>query len=196
MSESTIPNHDFFEAFGALQDSFHVGLVRKRLQLGLESDIESCLSKYMEARASCEKEAAEGIPNFGFPFSRVDLAKIALADALLRSLDFPTGTNDEISSKPQIPKPPKQKKPARSGFVYLAKNTRNGYTKIGFSKKPKYRESCLQSEEPEVEIAETFQASMDDERHLHLCYSELRIRGEWFRLTEDHISEIKRFFDR
>lgn len=89
----------------------------------------------------------------------------------------------------------KIRRETRSGFVYLMRNARNGYIKIGFSKNPEYREQCLQSEEPEIEPALlTFRTSMSVERTLHDRYARFRVRGEWFSLTEKHISEIREFF--
>jgi len=80
------------------------------------------------------------------------------------------------------------------GHVYLMLNARNGYTKIGFTtKEPEYRESTLQSEEPEVELF--FKSSksftLDDEKEFHEIYAEKRVRGEWFDLSGDDIEEIK-----
>ena len=45
------------------------------------------------------------------------------------------------------------KKESPRGYVYLMMNSRNGYIKIGFTKDyPTYRESTLQSQEPEIEL--------------------------------------------
>ncbi len=80
-------------------------------------------------------------------------------------------------------------------YVYLMKDTSNNYYKIGISNRPKYREKTLQSEKPTIELliskkfpvrkmAESF------EKALHETYSESRIRGEWFDLTEKEIENI------
>ena len=74
-------------------------------------------------------------------------------------------------------------------YVYLMKDKRNGYHKIGISKEPKYREKTLQSEQPAIEmvcnkrypsrkIAEAIEAA------LHKAYAEQRVRGEWFNLSD------------
>ncbi len=81
-------------------------------------------------------------------------------------------------------------------YVYLMHDTTNGFTKIGISNKPIYRERTLQSEKPTIEmvvskkfpvrkIAESF------EKSLHNTYAEKRIRGEWFELTPEDIEHLK-----
>lgn len=82
-------------------------------------------------------------------------------------------------------------KTARKGFVYLVRNNRNGYVKIGFSVSPKAREATLQSEEPDLEMIATWPGTMREEADLHLRYSHLRIRGEWFKLSPQDVSEIQ-----
>ena len=81
-------------------------------------------------------------------------------------------------------------------YVYLMNDTATGYYKIGMSNNPEYRESTLQSEKPTIEkichkkypsrrIARGIEAT------LHRIFDEKRIRGEWFRLNEKDIWEIK-----
>lgn len=84
----------------------------------------------------------------------------------------------------------KPKKP-RVGFVYLMRNNRNGYTKIGFSVSPTQREQTLQAEEPDAEIIHVMRGSFGLERRLHSDYQSKRIRGEWFNLTASDVSQIK-----
>ena len=80
-------------------------------------------------------------------------------------------------------------------YVYLMQDSTNGYHKIGISNKPKYREKTLQSEKPSIQliaskkfpirkIAESF------EKSLHTSYSEKRIRGEWFNLSERDVEHL------
>jgi hypothetical protein len=76
-------------------------------------------------------------------------------------------------------------------FVYLMKNTRNGYYKIGRSKKPGYREKTLQAEEPEIVLEWKLEARPEDEKHLHQMFAKKRIRGEWFELEIDDVRWIK-----
>ncbi len=81
-------------------------------------------------------------------------------------------------------------------YVYLMHDTTNNFYKIGISNNPKYRERTLQSEKPTIEliiskrfpirkIAESF------EKALHETYSDQRIRGEWFDLSEKDVENIK-----
>ena len=81
------------------------------------------------------------------------------------------------------------------GYVYLMRNSRNGYIKIGFTKGyPTYRESTLQSQEPEVELINHWKGSMDDEQQLHSMFNEKRIRGEWFSLDPEDLSKVDEYF--
>ena len=81
-------------------------------------------------------------------------------------------------------------KAKQTGYVYLMCNKRNGLIKIGFSKDPQYREACLQSQEPEIELLNAFPATRQQEQLLHSRYFEQRQRGEWFALTSAQIKEI------
>jgi hypothetical protein len=78
--------------------------------------------------------------------------------------------------------------------VYLMLNQIDGLYKIGRSLNPEYREKTLQSQMPsivKVFISKlTFQGN---ENKLHRIFSEKRVRGEWFKLTESDIEFIKSF---
>ena len=76
-------------------------------------------------------------------------------------------------------------------FTYLMLNTRNGFYKIGESNLPKFREKTLQSEEPEVEIYASFTSEKCNEKILHERFSNKRIRGEWFSLSNEDLNYIK-----
>lgn len=80
-------------------------------------------------------------------------------------------------------------------YVYLMRDTTNGYYKIGISNKPEYREKTLQSEKPSIElvackkypirkIAESIESA------LHATYSQQRLRGEWFNLNDADVTAI------
>jgi len=87
-------------------------------------------------------------------------------------------------------------KKKKVGKVYLMKNGRNGYIKIGFTKnEPKFREKTFQSEEPEVELINYWYGSMLDEEKLHEKFAEKRLRGEWFNLNKDDINQIEEYFN-
>lgn len=85
----------------------------------------------------------------------------------------------------------------KTGYVYLMKNNRNGYTKIGFTKnEPSFREKTLASEDPDIElIHSTYGLTMGHEKKLHDMFSEKRLRGEWFDLGEGDINKIKLHLD-
>ena len=87
-------------------------------------------------------------------------------------------------------------KPARTK-IYLMKSHLTGFVKIGKSKNPSARESTLQSEDPMLEMI--FQSDWIDgrkERDFHIMYSHLRVRGEWFNLSQDDIDSIKASFQK
>lgn len=75
-------------------------------------------------------------------------------------------------------------------MVYLCRNKRNGFVKIGFSARPEVREKTLQSEEPELFFERIYQGTREDETMLHSMFSERRVRGEWFELFVDDLEKI------
>lgn len=83
----------------------------------------------------------------------------------------------------------------RVGFVYVMQNRRNGLFKIGFSKRPSFREKTLQSEEPEVEMIFAYKGSIEIEKKIHDKYSKKRIRGEWFNLSKEDLASIELMID-
>lgn len=75
-------------------------------------------------------------------------------------------------------------------YLYLMKDTSTGYTKIGISNKPGYREKTLQGEKPTIELLAAWKATRKDEKDLHVVYRSVRIRGEWFDLSDEDIKTI------
>lgn len=80
-------------------------------------------------------------------------------------------------------------------YVYLMKDTSNGYYKIGISNTPEYREHTLQSEKPTIEMLAckkfpTRKIAESIESALHTTYSQQRLRGEWFNLTDADVAAI------
>ena len=80
-------------------------------------------------------------------------------------------------------------------YVYLMKDTSNGYHKIGISNTPEYRERTLQSEKPTIEMLAckkfpTRKIAESIESALHTAYSQQRLRGEWFNLSEADVAAI------
>ena len=73
----------------------------------------------------------------------------------------------------------------------------NHFHKIGISNKPEYREKTLQSEKPTIELVchklfPTRKISESIEKALHESFKDKRLRGEWFDLSEEDISNIKK----
>lgn len=103
--------------------------------------------------------------------------------------------NQAIKEERSSVKPKGDAKTPVIGAVYLIKNHRNGYTKIGFtSKEPKFREATLQSQEPDISIFKTYDALYSQEQHLHLIFKKKRIRGEWFNLSAKDFLKIEQYF--
>lgn len=80
-------------------------------------------------------------------------------------------------------------------YVYLMKDISNGYYKIGISNTPEYREKTLQSEKPTIEMLAckkfpTRKIAEAIESALHTAYSQQRLRGEWFNLTDADVAAI------
>ena len=80
-------------------------------------------------------------------------------------------------------------------YVYLMKDISNGYFKIGISNTPEYRERTLQSEKPTIEMLAckkfpTRKIAESIESALHTAYSQQRLRGEWFNLTDADVAAI------
>lgn len=81
----------------------------------------------------------------------------------------------------------RQQESHQGKFVYLFRHA-NGLTKIGFSKDPRKREQTLQAEDPRVNILAVKSGLQSLETRLHAIYSDKRVRGEWFDLTDNDIS--------
>ncbi|WP_159478011.1 GIY-YIG nuclease family protein [Chryseobacterium sp. 18068] len=80
-------------------------------------------------------------------------------------------------------------------YVYLMVNKETSLIKIGFSKDPIYRETTLQSKEPEVYRIACWKASRSIETELHRKYKEKRVRGEYFKLNINELHEINKFME-
>ena len=80
-------------------------------------------------------------------------------------------------------------------FVYIMRNNDNGAYKIGISNNPKYREHTLQSQEPNVTCIfqlefESRERARSVESDMHLKWAEYHLRGEWFAIPHERISEV------
>ena len=77
-------------------------------------------------------------------------------------------------------------------YVMIDKNT--GLYKIGRSTNPTRREKTLQSEKPTIELLFHNSGFYFDETALHRKFVDKRVRGEWFKLDADDLSEGKSYF--
>lgn len=82
-----------------------------------------------------------------------------------------------------------------TSYVYLMKNNRNGYIKIGYTnREPKYRERTLQSEDPDITLIHHQKGcNLADEKTLHKKYKDKRLRGEWFNLNDSDVEDITNY---
>lgn len=119
-----------------------------------------------------------------------EVFKIGIADVVLNCLGIPSKPSE--SAIPGIRMTPiGNPSVLKSGFVYLMRNQRNGFTKIGFSVQPRYREKTLQAEEPEIELLESWSGTRATEWLLHTKFAAKRVRGEWFRLDDYDVIAIR-----
>lgn len=72
--------------------------------------------------------------------------------------------------------------------TYLIQDLANGYFKIGKSLSPLTREKTLLSEKPILSLR--YVCKRDVEKELHAKYADKNVRGEWFNLTDEDITEI------
>jgi hypothetical protein len=80
--------------------------------------------------------------------------------------------------------------------VYLMHDTTNNFHKIGISNKPEYREKTLQGDKPTIELicSKEFPnrgIAKSIEQALHGNYASKRIRGEWFELNNNDVTDIQ-----
>lgn len=85
----------------------------------------------------------------------------------------------------------KQKKDT---YVYIMYDENTGYFKIGRSLNPTKRERTLQSEKASIKLIATYPAKSSDEGILHKKFEHLRVRGEWFDLSDLQIAQIRQYF--
>ena len=81
-------------------------------------------------------------------------------------------------------------------YVYLMFDCISRLYKIGISNKPLFREKTLQGQQPEIKLIyakqyPTRRIALIVERILHETYNEYNTRGEWYRLANEAIEEIK-----
>jgi hypothetical protein len=79
----------------------------------------------------------------------------------------------------------------RTTNIYVMRNERSGHIKIGRSIAPFQREATLQAEEPAISMLFFFPAIIGVEHELHREFSGLRVRGEWFSLSQSQVESIR-----
>ena len=95
-------------------------------------------------------------------------------------------------------------KPATACKVYVMYNNRDSLFKIGHTKKDsvKYRESTLQSSDPQVECVFYYPAQTKDESRLHKIFKDKRIKRkngsvtEWFDLSMKDLREVISYLEK
>ena len=106
-----------------------------------------------------------------------DITYLRFKYQLLNNLIYQTKTNLDITNQK----------------TYLMKDFNTGLIKIGKAIDPKFRERTLQSEKPTISLFAICNDLIEDE--LHNKYSDKRVRGEWFKLGEDEVSDIIKEYD-
>lgn len=79
--------------------------------------------------------------------------------------------------------------------VYLLHDKGNGLTKIGFTKNFKQREKGLNNANPMAKPIGIFSGLKKDEDALHRVFRRKRVRLEWFRLNDEDVQYIHKYFD-
>ena len=122
-----------------------------------------------------------------------------LFEATVSYVNYYLGVLNKLLPDYRLPKRTMGKTPVEYKFnwcyVYLMRDSTNGYHKIGISNKPEYREKTLQSEKPSIEMLAckkfpTRKIAEAIESALHTAYSQQRIRGEWFNLDDVDVAAI------
>lgn len=170
--------------------------VRRRLQLGLEANLERCILRYCEVarhyweemqRESCQTES----------YSAIEQAKIKIADALLREIGIQDDTNLSPPDEPSIPSSPVQPpKISVPGYVYLLRA--GAFYKIGKSAnvEKRFSQIKLQLPFPSQLIAYCPADDMNEaERSWHRFFEKQRRNGEWFELNDEHVEHIVAAFE-
>lgn len=127
-------------------------------------------------------------------FSAVQIFKLYVEEykKSITNLDKNTtgGQSNPLQSNPQ------GNSREESCYVYLMHDANTNFYKIGISKDPDYRERTLQSQKPVIEMitAKKFpnrKIAEAIEKALHKVFDEQRIRGEWFRLNNNEVEQVK-----
>lgn len=75
------------------------------------------------------------------------------------------------------------------GFVYVMECA--GFYKIGWTMSPRIRLSAIQVGSPlPVTLVGVIEGSIMNEAEWHEAFSDKRVRGEWFALTDEDVSRV------
>lgn len=80
-------------------------------------------------------------------------------------------------------------------FLYIMRNNRNAYFKIGYSSNPKFREKTLQAEDPDITLVHSWECCKSIETKVHRKFKDNRLRGEWFKLTDKEMLNVLAFIN-
>jgi len=81
----------------------------------------------------------------------------------------------------------------RREFVYLLGSRLHGWYKIGRSRNPRMRRFAVDAGLPfEIELLAVWETdwAVGLEKEMHHCWLENRVRGEWFRFTEEQLTAL------
>lgn len=96
------------------------------------------------------------------------------------------------------PRKEKEKPVLKSGFIYIIKCNHTGLFKIGSTTRnnPSVRIAELKTSNPSVEEYLVFKSdNIKEERYFHQQFESKKVSGEWFKLSELDIEEVKNFYN-
>jgi hypothetical protein len=79
----------------------------------------------------------------------------------------------------------------KNSVVYFIKNLTTNSIKIGYTGNIEHRLSCLQTgNDCELKVIKTIKGNLQTETQLHNKFAEYHIRGEWYKISEEQISDL------
>lgn len=122
------------------------------------------------------------------------LSQVEYLEVLITKLQFYQDSLQVVIDNRKNRKKLKEGIYIKLSHIYLMKDKRNGFHKIGRSINPEFREKTLQSEMPDIECSFISPLTFNlNEKRLHILFKEKRIRGEWFDLNIEDVDYIKKF---
>lgn len=109
--------------------------------------------------------------------------------------DIQSAPGDHKSSSQHILSAFLRRKRNQKGWIYVIHAVNLGLFKIGCSKNPEARLSQLIKSQIPSELVLVHQSKSDsmytDEKTIHKLYIDQQVSGEWFRLTDEDLIQIK-----